>query len=403
MNSQWSDQWAYTMTGTQTQARGVGFDDVGEFIGVDIPELFTEDIVNGVTNVINDPSLETVLGVLPGVPNVYETAIDGIDLATDLPDWVGTDGNQNEGAPTAFTGGGVLGGFGVGEDPVPSNQPPPPVATSGSCPVGYMSNPNFNRNQAMAGGMTRSTEVPCIPNPNANATPDGVPSAGGVAASSGLDKNCEEKPNEFPAPAGCMPAVGAEGSFFSAQRTGCRQEWKNLERMEDEVKARYEQLCVAREKFNQRKERYGDMCGPYELLYGIEEAKEKEAAAKEKAKKECLANKNPSGGKGGCGCVHKAPSGCGCGCSGKETKKTGMEYEYADPVKSACKRAVDESFKSNKRAKVATSSCMPCESMKKTAVKKKKTPTRKLRKPKKTKTTQKAVVTKNYKRQCVAG
>lgn len=278
-----------------------------------------------------------------------------------------------------------------------------------SCPDGFMPNPNPTARSLGGAG--------CVP---VN-TSSGVSTTKPPGPVPGFDEDCEPIPKEYPPPSGCIPGVQGESStFFKQQRLACTREWKVLEGMEEEIKARYEQLCMARERFTQRKNRYGGMCGPYELLYGISEEKEKEALAKEKAKKECLKKTQPCGS--GCGCINKTSTGCGCGCTGKHSTTTtstseDMDFEYEDPIKSACKRAVDESFKTTtaKRvtpARAAKSSCMPCmaglkqQPVYRTTVRR--LPANTIPPPPKAKKTtkkkappRKAVLTKTKKRQCV--
>lgn len=361
----WSDRWAYSMAqGTMTtMTTNRDFDG------------FTENLA------------DTTQGI-PGVGMVTDEINDVVGDAQDAWGDGGSGWNQFTNAVEVVTPAfvedvGTNGMFNDNSTPQPAQTPTPaPVPSapndipnetgmfgidmpdplpSGLCPEGYMPDPNARTRNGRAGG--------CVP----MATTSSSATAG--ATTPGFDDCCEPIPKEYPPPKNCIPGVGAEThNFFVQQRTACQKEWKTLESMEEEIKARYEQLCMAREKFNQRRERYGGMCGPYELLYGISEEKEKDALAKEKAKRDCLLKKKCATGgcnTGGCGCVHKTSTGCGCGCTGATTStpiKTDceMEFEYTDPLKSACKRAVDESFAADAKrtrvtpARAAKSSCAPC-------------------------------------------
>lgn len=367
----WSDRWAYSMAqGTMT------------------PMTTNRDF---------DGFIENVAATTQGIPGVGMATNEINDVVGDAQDAWGDGGsgwNQFTNAVEVVTPAfaediGTNGLFDNNNTPQPAQAPTPaptpsapnnipnedgmwgvsmpdplPVNVSPACPAGYMPNPNPT---------TRSTRSgpDCVPMDTE--TPSSSATAG--ATTPGFDDCCEPIPKEFPPPKGCIPGVAGEThSFFIQQRTACQKEWKTLESMEEEIKSRYEQLCMAREKFNQRRERYGGMCGPYELLYGISEEKEKDALAKAKAKRDCLLKKKCATGgcnTGGCGCANKTSTGCGCGCTGAKTStpiKTDceMEFEYEDPLKSACKRAVDESFETAAKktrvtpARAAKSSCMPC-------------------------------------------
>ena len=378
MSTQWSDRWAYTMITRQAPTEA---DTDGDGI---------------IDQVVGPRPVSDMPGQAPG-----EAPVDGDTDGDGILDYGGdydSPHNGDQGVPGM--------GWDVVNDGDPETVQPPapapqaPTTPAGSCPVGYRPNPNYNPNQAnlrAAGGVTtRQTEPPCVPMNTTSGGGTNKPTNTGT----GFDANCNAVPKPYPAPVGCIPKTGADESvFFKEQQRGCLKEWKVLERLEEEVKARYEQLCMAREKFNQRQERYGGMCGPYELMYGITEAKEKEARAKKKAQQECLEKKNHGTGgcsSGGCGCASKTSTGCGCGCSGGHSEghsdKTKMDYEYTDPLKSACKRAVEESFAAPaKKVRVTPpraakkSSCMPCAAAKKKTTKKR--TVRKLRKPAKTTTT----------------
>lgn len=428
--SEWSDRWAYSMApGTMTnQYTGPANRDFGDnFVdavntAVDVagyvPGLGQAanefgDFVGDATDFVQDPSAGDFAEVF--TPAVAEDLFDGgglDDVAIGVPvvnDVVNGGGFQIPFGPT------------IGPN-APSSTP---TTQGGGCPVGYNPNPNYNPAAATRSGANQQR---CVPDATMS---DSKPNASSAKPTTGgLDENCEEIPREYPPPVGCVPSTtAAESTFFKTQREGCQKEWKTLEKMEEEVKARYEQLCMAREKFNQRRERYGDLCGPYELLYGISEAKEREALEKEKAKRECLKKQTCRAGAcgagacgmgGGCGCAHKTSTGCGCGCSGKASTDD-MDFEYEDPLKSACKRAVDDSFKVSAPKRVpparaakstAKSSCMPCSlksyPRKKTANKPKK-PRKKTVFPVPTAAAvpkakggyRKAVTTKTGKRQCV--
>lgn len=400
----WSDRWAYnmaqgSMTTQQDQTRAFG-SAITDAI-TDLPFINeTTDFIGDATDFIQDPSAGDFFEI--ATPAVVEDVFDGGGL--DDLGYIPIIGDAVDGNGYTIGPGDI--GVTIGPN---APKPQAPSAPIGSCPTGFVKNPKYNPNQAMlrvAGGTTRATQNPCIPNPNNNTTPDGVPSST-TPMVPGLDENCDEIPKEYKPPVGCVPSTGKEVSpFFEEQKKACHAEWKHLEGLEDELKARYEQLCMAREKYNQRQERYGGVCGPYEVLFGIEQAKGILHNEKEKKKADCLNEKNKKGH--GCGCVHKTSSGCGCGCSGKSS--TDMEFEYEDPVKSACKRTVEASFNTSvKRAKrnpprAAKTSCMPCALKSKP---KKKVSTRKLRKPKKTVAPipkpgrRKAVTTATKKRQCV--
>jgi hypothetical protein len=359
--------------------------DIVPYAGTATNEL--GDFLGDATDFVQNPSAGDFLEI--GVPAVAEDVFDGgglDDLGGLLPGPLEdvVDGNGFN-IPLVGT---------VGPNAPNSGASAPPV---GTCPPGFQPNPSFISANLNGGAALRSGPPPprCVPTNNntgqqtpqqgQQGNPTVIPDDQKPAADSNLDENCKEKPKEYPAPSGCIPGVATEHTFFREQKQGCVAEWKKLEAMEAELKARYEQLCMAREKYNQRTERYGDMCGPYELLYGIEEAKDKLAKEKAKAKKECLdkkKGKNCCGScatGGSCGCSGNKPSGCGCsgnkpsGCAGAATHGAeDMEVEeYKDPVKKSCKRAVEESFSSSKK--------------KKTVKPKKRTPTRRsLRKPKNT-------------------
>lgn len=365
----WSDKWAYSMTpGTMTNRSFEGFTNNLADTTQGIPGVGI--VTNEVNDVVGDG--QDAWGDGGSGWQQFTNAVEVVTPA--FVEDVGTNGMFNNNNPPQAP---------VVSDPtyphpmdrpddmppvtpVPSTGQPPsgmwgidipdPLPTNGLCPEGFMPNPD---------PVARSTRS------GPNCVPMNTTSAGATAGTTpGFDEYCEPIPKEYPPPTGCIPSTtAAESTFFRTQREGCQKEWKTLERMEEEVKARYEQLCMAREKFNQRRARYGDLCGPYELLYGISEEKEKDALAKAKAQKDCLNNKS-SGTGGGCGCTHKSSSGCGCGCSGNATSTpsaSGMEFEYVDPLKTACKRSVDESFKetASKKTRVtparaAKSGCMPC-------------------------------------------
>lgn len=358
----WSDRLAYSMALGTMDNRG-GFSD------------FTNNLA------------ETTQGI-PGVGMVTNEVNDVVGDAQDAWGDGGSGWDQFTNAVEVVTPAfvedvGTNGLFDNNSTPQPTQAPPPTPSApndipnetgmfgidmpdplpSGICPEGFMPDPTRTRN-GRAGG--------CVP---MDATSS---SATAGATTPGFDDCCEPIPKEYPPPKNCIPGVASEThSFFVQQRTACQKEWKTLEAMEEEIKARYEQLCMAREKFNQRRERYGGMCGPYELLYGISEEKEKDALAKAKAQRDCLLKKKCTTGgcnTGGCGCAHKTSTGCGCGCTGATASTTSkpiktdceMDFEYTDPLKSACKRAVDESFASEAKktrvnpARAAKSSCVPC-------------------------------------------
>lgn len=287
------------------------------------------DIFGDTTDFFGNPSFGDAAEIF--IPGVVEDVFDGggLDDFGFLPDVVNGGGFTIPFGPT------------IGPNaPNPNSAPAPSNPVPGSCPVGFKPNPQAQNRSAMLRAPGSAPVPNCVPDTDIT-NPD-TPMSG-----SGLDGNCNEIPREYPAPDGCIPDTSTETNpYFNAQREGCMEEWKLLETMETEIKARYEQLCMAREKFNQRQDRYGGVCGPYELLYGIEEMKDNEAKAKEKAKHDCLEEKGGPVSSGGCGCAHKTSGGCGCGCSGKHSHSTPKkDAEYKDPVKSACKRAVDESFK----------------------------------------------------------
>jgi hypothetical protein len=50
-----------------------------------------------VDNFINDPSISTFIGIIPGVGGTYQTAIDAVDNVVDLPTWL-TGDNGVEGS-----------------------------------------------------------------------------------------------------------------------------------------------------------------------------------------------------------------------------------------------------------------------------------------------------------------
>lgn len=351
--------------------------DIVPYAGAATNEL--GDFLGDATDFIQNPSAGDFLEI--GVPAVAEDVFDGgglDDLGGLLPGPLEdvVDGNGFN-IPLVGT---------VGPNAPNSGASAPPV---GTCPPGFQPNPSFISANLNGGAALRAGPPPprCVPTNNntGQQTPQQGQQAPNVIPpdtapgtnNSGLDENCKEKPKEYPAPSGCIPGVTTEHTFFNQQKQGCVAEWKKLETMEAELKARYEQLCMAREKYNQRTERYGDMCGPYELLYGIEEAKDKLAKEKAKEKKECLDKKKGKnccgscGTGGSCGCSGHKPSGCGCAGAATHGAEDMETEEYKDPVKKSCKRSVEESFSSSKK--------------KKTVKPKKRTPTRRsLRKPKNT-------------------
>lgn len=347
----------------------MAFFGIDEFTDILLNPIIEEaqEVAGDTVGFVQDPSFEGFVDIAD-TPLTFgiDVGVNAVDdqlnenLGMGLPNEIlGGSGDRPQQPPTSF-------GPAIGPDATifpPTQQPPPasgpndipnetgmygidmpdPLPPNGTCPVGYMPNPN------------PAPSARSFPTANARAAaPNCVP----------MDTTPAATPANEP-PAGCIPGVADTNSWFKEQSKACTTEWKTLEKLETEIKARYEQLCMAREKFNQRQERYGGMCGPYELLYGITENKEKEAKAKEKAKHEHGTSS------GGCGCAHKPPEGgCGCGCSGKTSTSTStpMEFKYEDPVKSACKRAVDDSFKppAAKKTRVtparaAKSSCMPCK------------------------------------------
>ena len=398
-------------------------------------------------------AFETVTDIVPYVPGLGSAANELGDFVGDATDFVG---NPSAGdffevftpavAEDVFDGGGLDdfggilpgplndivngGGFYVpfvgtigpnagGSAPSSGSAPP---STMG-CPPGFSPNPlltNVDEVNLRSASLRAGPLPPrCVPN-NTNNTPGGQQGQQGQQGqntgpnvippdtvpgtnNSGLDENCNERPAEYPAPQGCIPTVAAEHTFFNQQKNGCISEWKNLQKTEAELKARYEQLCLAREKFNQRTERYGDQCGPYELLYGIEEAREKLEREKAKAKKECMEDKKQknccascSTG-GGCGCSGHSHtttnSGCGCG---SEPDAMNTE-EYEEPARKSCKREIEMSFDSAAR---------PGRQVKRKITKAKKVRAR--RQPARTcaprvvkRKARKAVTTKTKKRQCV--
>lgn len=391
----------------------------GDFITDSIVNQITEnplvneigDVVGDTVDFAQDPSAGDFFEIV--TPAVAEDIFDGggLDDFGYIPvvgDVVDGDGFTIPFGPT------------IGPNAPSAPAPTPTAPTGGSCPIGFKPNPDYNpmmsANLMAAGtrsgtGTTRNTTSTCIP----DTTTSGTGTAGTAGTTypptyNGLDEDCKPIPRDYTPPTDCIPTVAeGEGTFFQGQRTACQEERKVLEQMEEAIKARYEQLCIAREKFNQRQERYGGMCGPYEMLYGISEEREREDIAKAKAEADCLKAKNKcgTGNCGGCGCANKTSSGCGCGCTGKKNHSHAedMEYEYVDPVKSSCKQAVDEAFGNAKKTKPRTATTKKKKINRMPTVPRAKSRSQPTRKAKASTCipcgVRKAVTSKTGKRQCV--
>lgn len=346
------------MYATQTATRG-GFD-----IGGDLNSFnqFAEEFQD--YTLIDDINITDPLGGFG--------LIDGVQEAKEeiLPVLVA-------GAVGGVTGGPAGAAFGVGgavaEDLVFQDDPKPPVA--GSCPVGYMPNPN--RMMTRSGGV--QSEPSCVPNTQ---TPNVVPSSTG---------------NQSSAKDPCAPEW-SDVPYFDDKKTACKEESKKLGDMEDWINDKTVELCNLKKAYQERVGRFKqEACGNYDLS----DPKEKEDEPKDAEMKDAST---------GCGCT----SNCNCGCSvpppctscaHSAPKSCGRPKK----AKASCVKGKKATKKKATTKKSGTGSCKPMFSVKNTkkrkddskygANKKAKSSCGTLLKP--TFSERKAVTKPNGKKQCI--